>query len=62
MLQRLIERPSRAFAIILSLGVAIYFTWAAATDAPITRYAWLSFAAMQALNIAVMLSDPRRGD
>jgi hypothetical protein len=44
----------RALAIFLSVCIAVYFIWAAWTDAPVPKLAWFGFAAMQFFNAALI--------
>jgi hypothetical protein len=52
--------PLRIFAITLSFSIAGYFIWAALTDAPSWKLAWFAVAAVQFLNVALLIADRRK--
>jgi hypothetical protein len=62
MLEQLRSPPVRAVAIVLAVFVAGYFIWAAWTDAPTSKAAWVAFAALQFLNAGIMFADRRNRD
>ncbi|MDB5671220.1 MAG: hypothetical protein JWO25_2179 [Alphaproteobacteria bacterium] len=51
--------PMRAAVVLLSLLLAIYFVWAMWVDAPVSKFAWLGFAAVQFFNAALLVIDSR---